>query len=53
MYEVTGANAAQHGHLDILIWARDNECEWDPDHCLRLASLHFHYEIVEWIVSNR
>ena len=30
-------DAARGGHLDVLKWARENDCPWDEDTCWRAA----------------
>ena len=35
---MTCANAAKGGHLEILQWARENDCPWDSSTCSYAAS---------------
>ena len=44
--------AAERGHLDCLIWARDHKCPWQPSRCKKLAQDKDHYHIVKWIASQ-
>ena len=44
-------DAAEHGHLDVLKWARDNGCPWDEKTCYRAAK-HGHLEVLKWAREN-
>ena len=43
--------AAQNGWLDLLIWARQNNCEWDNSVC-SYAALNGHLEVLKWARQN-
>ncbi len=43
--------AAKHGHLDILVWARSQDCPWGPTTCSRAAK-HGHLEVLKWARSQ-
>jgi len=41
------AHAARNGHLDILQWARTNDCPWNKWTCSN-AARNGHLEILQW-----
>ena len=43
--------AAENGWLDLLIWAKLNDYEWDYWTCNN-AARNKHYEVLEWIKLN-
>ena len=43
--------AAQNGWLDLLIWARQNGCEWDSYICSD-AAYNGHLEVLKWARQN-
>eukprot|EP00611_Tribonema_gayanum_P023322 TRINITY_DN4882_c0_g1_i3.p1 TRINITY_DN4882_c0_g1~~TRINITY_DN4882_c0_g1_i3.p1 ORF type:complete len:284 (-),score=32.97 TRINITY_DN4882_c0_g1_i3:354-1205(-) len=43
--------AAEHGHLHMLKWLRQNGCEWDPMVCGRAAK-NGHLEVLQWARAN-
>jgi hypothetical protein len=43
--------AAKFGRLDILKWARENNCPWNKDTCSE-AALFGHLEVLKWIRKN-
>ena len=43
--------AASEGFLDLLQWARSNDCEWDAYVCAEAAS-HGHLEVLKWARSK-
>jgi hypothetical protein len=50
--EETCGYAARNGHLDVLQWARQNECPWNKDRCLSEAKEQGHSHIMQWIKEN-
>ena len=45
------AEAAKVGNLDVLKWARENDCPWDETTCAH-AALRGHLEILKWAREN-
>ena len=43
--------AAQGGHLEVLMWARANDCPWDEGTCWKAAE-HGHLEVLQWAREN-
>ena len=43
--------AAHNGWLDLLIWARQNDCEWNSDVCGN-AAWNGHLEVLKWAKLN-
>ena len=43
--------AALRDHLEILQWARANDCPWDANTCLRAAG-GGHLEVLQWARAN-
>jgi hypothetical protein len=43
--------AAIHGWLDLLIWARNNNYQWNEEIC-SYAAYHRHLEILKWVVLS-
>ena len=43
--------AAFGGHLDVLKWARENDCEWDPQTC-SWAARNGHLDVLKWARGN-
>lgn len=41
--------AAEHGHLDMLMWLREHECPVDIDDCMAAAEEGGHVAVVEWL----
>ena len=39
--------AAWGGHLEVLQWARENDCPWDEETCAR-AAIGGHLEVLQW-----
>jgi hypothetical protein len=48
---VTCADAAGGGHLEVLKWARENDCPWDELTCVSAAK-HGHLEVLQWARTN-
>ena len=44
-------DAARGGHLDVLKWARENDCPWDEDTCWR-AAVGGHLGTLKWARAN-
>ncbi|CAN0367036.1 unnamed protein product [Hapterophycus canaliculatus] len=42
-------SAASRGDLKMLSWARGNGCPWDRHQCGRVAEVHGHQDITEWV----
>jgi len=49
--EKTCRCAAYGGHLDILKWARENDCPWNEGTCWGAAE-HGHLEVLKWARAN-
>ena len=47
----TCACAALGGHLEVLQWARENDCRWDEKTCA-CAALGGHLEVLKWAREN-
>ena len=47
----TRALAAARGHLEVLQWARENDCPWDEETCSN-AALDGHLEVLQWAREN-
>jgi hypothetical protein len=43
--------AAKDGHLEVLIWARQNGCNWDWRTCANAAK-NGHQEVIKWARQN-
>ena len=43
--------AALGGHLEVLQWARENDCRWDEKTCA-CAALGGHLEVLKWARAN-
>ena len=43
--------AAKHGHLEVLQWARTNGCPWDEDTCA-YAAQYGHLDVLKWAREN-
>ena len=43
--------AAKNGWLDLLKWARKNECQWNNSVC-SYAALYGHLEVLKWAKLN-
>ena len=43
--------AAYGGHLEVLKWARDNDCPWDGDTCSNAAECG-HLEVLKWALEE-
>jgi len=41
----------KNGHLEVLQWARQNGCEWDPWTCC-WAAKNGHLEVLQWARQN-
>lgn len=39
------------GHLDVLQWARSQDCPWDEETCIE-ATKNDHFEIFQWARAN-
>ena len=39
------------GHLDVIKWARANDCPWDEDIC-SLAAQRGHLDVLKWARAN-
>ena len=48
---LTCMRAAKGGHLEILKWARENDCPWDWRTCA-YAAKYGHLEILKWAREN-
>ena len=48
---MTSADAAFGGHLEVLKWARENDCPWDEETCAGAAA-HGHLEVLKWARAN-
>ena len=47
------AQAAEHGHLEVLKYLRLNEVAWEEERCMGHAAYNGHLEIVKWIYKGR
>ena len=45
------SKAASNGHLNLLKWARENECLWDHYTC-RNAAMYGHLDLLKWAHEN-
>ncbi len=45
------SNAALHGHLEVLKWARENNYSWDELTC-EYAALNGHLDVLKWARKN-
>ena len=43
--------AAEGGHLDVLVWLRENGCQWNHLTCAE-AACGGHLEVLRWAVAN-
>ena len=43
----TTRSAAEHGHLEVLRWAREHGCPWNEDTCY-YAARNGHLEVLQW-----
>jgi hypothetical protein len=43
--------AAERGHLEVLKWARENDCPWGTSTCAYAAG-HGHLEVLKWAREN-
>ena len=43
--------AASKGHLQILQYAVEDGCPWDPAMCLKVAEKKKHDHVVKWITN--
>jgi len=43
---------ALKGHLDLLKWARENQCPWDEDTCAN-AAYNGDFEVLKWARANQ
>jgi hypothetical protein len=50
--ERTCASAAGGGHLEVLKWARENDCPWDETTCA-WAARGGHLETLKWARDER
>lgn len=50
--EHTCLHAAKEGHLDLLVWAIEKGCEWNPEDHLHHAVENGHFHILRWGVSQ-
>ena len=44
-------DAARGGHLDVLKWARENDCPWDEETCANAAG-GGHLDVLKWAREN-
>jgi len=44
-------DAAEGGHLEVLKWARENDCPWDKRTCAHAAK-GGHLEVLKWAREN-
>lgn len=44
--------AALNGHLEVLQWARDNQCLWTEWPCA-IAAQNGHLEVLQWARDNQ
>jgi len=49
--ETTCGAAAQHGHLQLLQWLREQGCPWDATTCA-FAAMGGHIPVLEWLRAN-
>jgi hypothetical protein len=49
--ERTCRYAAWGGHLEVLKWARENDCPWDERTCM-FAAKGGHLEVLKWAREN-
>ena len=47
--DLVTSNSAMNGHLQVLKWARQNDCPWDSTKCRADAERKGHAEVVNWI----
>ena len=47
----TCKSAARGGHLEVLRWARENDCPWDAETC-SWAAEGGHLEVLKWAREN-
>jgi len=47
----TCINAASNGHLELLKWARANQCPWSEETCA-YAAQGGHFELLKWARMN-
>src|SRR5579872_4120649 len=45
------SDIATKGYLNVLKWARELGCQWNPDTCAN-AALHGHLEVLSWAIKN-
>ncbi|CAN0532375.1 unnamed protein product, partial [Ectocarpus sp. 12 AP-2014] len=43
--------AAENGHLEVLVWARENGCPWNERTCVN-ASRGGHDDVLRWAIAN-
>lgn len=43
---------AAEGRLNVIQWARTNECPWDESVCLKAAESG-HLDVIQWVMSHR
>jgi len=51
MNEITFANAAFAGDMDVLRWLRENNCPWDNSVCYH-ATWKGHTHVVKWALEH-
>ena len=49
--ELACTEAAKNGHLEVLIWLRDNNCPWNEYACT-FAAASGHLEVLIWLHTN-
>jgi hypothetical protein len=49
MNEMTCTRAAQGKHWDVFIWAVDNGCPWNRNHCIGIAKYQRNNKLVDWM----
>lgn len=47
----TCIEAARAGHLEVLVWARENGCDWDASTCSAAAE-NGHLAVLNWVREN-
>ena len=44
--------AAESGHMDVLKWAREKGCPWDPEEICALAAGYGRLDMLKWAREN-
>jgi hypothetical protein len=48
---MTCSGAAEHGHLEVLKWAREHDCPWDEGTCVAAAD-NGNLEVLRWAIEH-